>query len=501
MNKYQLSPFCLDDSFSAFSPCHWILAEQLSDHSINYPFSIKFLLGYLLRYNFSDFFNKLMSRLADSSNSAKASYGLCIARKIVESCKLSDRIYLCFVPFTSSLDSIFVVHESMYLYLSPEQLANLSGDTPSSLSSYLLQYKGWSPYSGVSLCAEGIVSELSSFKLPCSLPLHFPKSVIHYQTLFTSHIQPSPDRKSVSLFGLGNYSKTIILPCISAHWQLNSLHEIDPSQISGIWFKKFSNVSSSPFPNSADLNSSVWFIASYHHTHAATAEQALQNSIIPVIEKPLFTTLEQLNSFRHLLASLESPTFFSCFQKRYQTFNSFIYDDLSVEPGDPINMSAFVFEIPLPKYHWYNWPNSRSRIISNACHWIDYFFYVNAYADVESIDRFISSSAIEVISITLINSAHCLISITDFGSSRLGVREHIELRTRCAQSIITDSSTYVSENSTSVIRRVTVNPLSAHKNMYNSIMTKIKHSLPGDSVRTLLSSEIALKLDLSPPLR
>jgi predicted dehydrogenase len=388
----------------------------------------------------------------------------------------------------------------MSICLDQDDVRRLSSN-PVSIPESLLDHKGWSPYSGSKLDTEKIQSELLSITSLGSLPFKYPRHNVNYLTKYSKPKSYAYSKPGISLFGLGNYAKTIILPYIYGKFYLNSLHELDPTQISSTWFRRFSTISTSPYPHHEDFDSAAWFIASYHHMHACVAEEALMRGIIPIIEKPLFTTTEQLHSFKKLLHTTQAASFFSCFQKRYQLFNSFIYDDLEVKLGQPINMNASVYEIPLPKFHWYNWPNSHSRIISNACHWIDYFLFINDYTGIHSIDRYMSSSAGELISIVLVNSAQCLISITDFGSSRLGVREHIELRTRHSHCVISDSYSYVSENRTSVIRRVSVNPLSAHKNMYRTIARRIRNKLPGDNSCTLLSSEVALMLDLLPSLR
>src|SRR5207302_6192153 len=92
-------------------------------------------------------------------------------------------------------------------------------------------------------------------------------------------------------------------------------------------------------------------------------------------------TREQLDK---LLASMRKHDgkVFACFQRRYLPFNAFLRSDLDAPPGSPISYHATVFEVPLPRRHWYRWPNSASRLVSNGCHWIDHFLFLNGFRPV-----------------------------------------------------------------------------------------------------------------------
>jgi predicted dehydrogenase len=493
----QLSPSCPGNLYSAFMPSHWLCVLPLSDQAISYPFSLNLVIGYLLRYGLKNLLNKLTSRLRDHIVNKEKIHGLCLARKFLGTSELSDQLYLCFVPSVSSLNSIFVLHEYMYIESHPKVLNSLEDAYPMSVLKSLSSYKGWSAYSGANINCDEIRSQLAKLRFSSDLDIKPKSSKVCYQTSIVLNSSPKSCKPQASLFGLGNYSKTIILPYIGNSFRLNSLHEIDGSQISRYWLRRFSNISTFPYPEDVDYESAIWFIASYHHMHADTAIMALKHGITPVIEKPLFTTQDQLSSFRSSLSSVPSSRFFSCFQKRYQAFNQFIHGDLGIHIGDPIHMHASVYEIPLPSLHWYNWPNSRSRVISNGCHWIDYFLFVNGYSRLISYDRITTLSKNEILFVSLENGAECIITITDAGSSRLGVREYIELRSGRSQCTIRDSSSYVSENSTSILRRISVNPLLSHQLMYRSISTRFIRGLPGDPIDSLHSSEVALWLDLS----
>ena len=159
-------------------------------------------------------------------------------------------------------------------------------------------------------------------------------------------------------------------------------------------------------------------------------------------------------------------------------------------------MHAVVYEIYLPSLHWYNWPSSGSRIVSNGCHWIDWFMFVNDYSPVVSYDISPSSSdRVLNISVLLENSAVLTLVLTDVGSPRFGVREHVEFRYRSSAVTINDFSRYKSESATHVLRKLRLNPLHAHKAMYKSISRSITLGLPGDDLKSLRSSYLVSQLE------
>src|SRR5690606_15981272 len=131
--------------------------------------------------------------------------------------------------------------------------------------------------------------------------------------------------------------------------------------------------------------------------------------------------------------------------KRYSKLNEWAFRDLGVRRGDPVDMHCIVYEIPLPRRHWYNWPNSGSRIVSNGCHWLDYFLFTNGYCAVEDAGVWPSRGRDVVIFARLENGATLAMSLTDTGSARLGVREVIELRAGNVTVRIDDGAFYFSE--------------------------------------------------------
>lgn len=224
------------------------------------------------------------------------------------------------------------------------------------------------------------------------------------------------------------------------------------------------------------------------------ATEAIRQGAYAVIEKPLATKAEDLSAFLSAVETHEMARFFLCFHKRYSQLNSFVKQDIS---HGPVDMHAIVYEIPLPKNHWYNWPNSGSRLLSNGCHWLDYFMWVNGYAQAISFDKWCPRGSDVMVQVQLENGAYLNLSLTEEGSQRLGMREYIELRQGGITISITDGHHFRSESRNRVIRNRTVNRLKAYSAMYNIISRKIANGESGDSRDSLRSSELAIQLEMS----
>jgi predicted dehydrogenase len=213
-----------------------------------------------------------------------------------------------------------------------------------------------------------------------------------------------------------------------------------------------------------------------------------------IIEKPLATNRIEFQRFCDYV-STQPAVFYLCFQKRYLTFNEHIFFDFRIEKGHPINYRAIVYEVPLDNHHWYNWPKSRSRIISNGCHWIDHFLYLNQFSDpVDYWARKLSDDTIFCF-IKLTNGAVFSLTLTDSGSKRQGVREYVEVSIDGFRAVIRDSMYYESESNARVIRRARSGKLQCLKDMYRQIGQAVSSDGPGDNVESLVSTKVAILLD------
>jgi len=299
-------------------------------------------------------------------------------------------------------------------------------------------------------------------------------------------------RRSAVLFGYGNYAKTVLLPRVGRHLQVERIHELAPAQIP-LRNREGAEWSTSPVLGPDERPDAV-FVAGYHHTHAALACEALRRGAAAVIEKPLATTRPQL---RELVETLRETrgTLFSGYQRRYLPFNRWLRDDLGVAPTDPVSYHAVVYEVPLPELHWYRWPASRSRLLSNGCHWIDHFLYLNGFPAVSDFDVQVGPDGTMNCSVVAESGAFFTMVLTDRGSRRLGVRDYVEVQAGGATARIVDASRYEAENRHRVVRRGRIGRLEPYRAMYDTIGRLIAEGAPGESPVALQRSA-GLVLDL-----
>ncbi|MCK9876463.1 hypothetical protein MXD59_11875 [Frankia sp. Ag45/Mut15] len=236
-------------------------------------------------------------------------------------------------------------------------------------------------------------------------------------------------------------------------------------------------------------------IAGFHHTHAPLALAALRRGAVAVVEKPVVTTEADLDELeKHLDAG---GRLFACFQRRYSPMNAWLRADLRLaDATEPMLYSAVVFEEPLPARHWYRWPASRSRLVSNGCHWIDHFLWLNDFAPVRRQTVSVARGGTYTVYVELANDAALSLVLTSAGGSRYGLREHTELRANGVTVTIVDGARYTAEAGSRLLRRRRVNRLDAYPAMYRDICTRLVTGAPGDTAREIrATADLTLRLD------
>jgi hypothetical protein len=135
-------------------------------------------------------------------------------------------------------------------------------------------------------------------------------------------------------------------------------------------------------------------------------------------------------------------------------------------------------------------------LISNGCHWLDHFVYLNEFSAVESMQ--IDQGASNTINtcVTLRNGAYFTMVLTDKGSERIGMQDYVELRSGEATAKIINNARYLSEDRIRVVRRARINKLVPYKLMYRTIAKKIGQGENGDSIESVrVSTKLVLDLE------
>jgi predicted dehydrogenase len=481
----------------------WWAMEPILDQFIVRPRSPRMVFSYAQRLGSIAVWRKIRSRLAEAQRNVKVA-GIGVGR-VCEAphgsgLRLGDSVVF-FAPNHSprwpriTLDRR-LVRQAHWREGSPAQpFVGLALEL-------LRQFVGWSPYSGAALDDAVVGGALDRLALACATtggagaPRPVPPREAQ-ERLERETRARKPSRPTAVLFGLGNYAKTQILPHIRRHLALEAVHEIDPDQIAAA-ARLGVTLDTSPQARSHERYD-AWFIAGFHDSHAALAARALESGAYAVVEKPLAASGDQFERVRQAMSGAAARRLFVCFQKRYSRLHEWAREDLAVERGGPVDMHCIVYEIPLPRRHWYNWPNSGSRLVSNGCHWLDYFLFVNDFTTVaEYFVRPMRGSDLLAF-VRLDNGAQLTMSLTDCGSERLGTGDVVELRAGRVTVRLTDAAYYTAESSQRVLRKARVNPMEAYRRMYDVICRRIAAAEAGDSVESLRST--SLMLDLEDALR
>ena len=208
---------------------------------------------------------------------------------------------------------------------------------------------------------------------------------------------------------------------------------------------------------------------------------------------------EELNELEQTLRSVGRKLFIG-FHKRYGLFNNLALRDLGVQHGEPISYHSIVYELIQPELFWYNWPISRSTFFANGCHQIDHFLHLNNFSKPKDFDiKLLQDGAVEVW-IELENDAVFTTTFSEKGVSRVGPRDHVELKVHNRNVRITDAIRYQSEDNSRIIRKRRIFKTNSYKDMYQTICRKIAENKEGDTIDSIVIST-KLMLDLEEKLQ
>jgi predicted dehydrogenase len=473
------------------------LQQDVADQYFQPDRDIRIVLGYIRRLGFWLAVRKIISRLSESNRNKKiAAIGL---GRVLQSptrgeLKLGQEvIFAAYNHFPGG--KIITLHRDFVFSLceaveSCEALPNLCAGQIFAL------FAGWSPFSGRFVDRNNIgktILPLVRASLESGRTIHGSSP----QDRFTSRIEPYPpkgtnERLRAVIFGLGNYAKSHLVPIVRKRLTLACVHELDPQQaLTALGWG--CDIDTSPEPRKGEKYD-YWFIAGYHNTHTGLAVEAIARGGCAVVEKPLATSFEQLERLRSVLTANPAARLCPGFHRRYSRMNDWALKDLGQVEGGPIDYHCLVYEVPLPSLHWYGWESSGSCLISNGCHWIDHFLFLNKGVAILSHSAFRSSSGCVSVYLEASNGATFSMQLTSNGSPRLGVRDYIELRVKDKTVKMCDQSLYLAENRQRIVRKRKVRPQDAYSRMYHSILDN-SFDKQGSIENLLYSTQVTLELE------
>jgi predicted dehydrogenase len=486
----------------------WKNLEKLEDVYHTRPKSLRLLLNYFPVVGPHGLFTKTWSRLREERRNDK--YLSCGIGKIVEAPEKAKfgigKTILFIAPWHPALAERIVLPEAMIFEINGTEAPHLADDAISYLPlpagkpshAWWKEIKAWSVYSGTTITDEmhaqlekDLKKELERTEWPRAEQIESPNASPITEKKGEA-MKKDSRRKNGVLFGFGNYAKINIIPYTKKFVDITTVHEIDPTQIMAE--PRVQKWSSSPLPEEHE-KADVYFVASYNHTHVPIALHALKQGAYVLVEKPVVNDYAELEELEKALRQAGRKLFIG-FHKRYGLFNRMALEDLGVKYGDPISYHSIVYELIQPEFFWYNWPVSRSTFFANGCHQIDHFLHLNNFSKPKSSDiKLLQDGAVEVW-IELENGASFTTTFSEKGTSRVGPRDHVELKVHGKNVRITDAIRYQSEDNHRIIRRKRIFKTNSYRDMYETIGRKIANNEEGDSIESvLISAKIMLDLE------
>jgi predicted dehydrogenase len=487
----------------------WLTAGPVSGAFIERPFSPRMVLQYTRDVGVRQVATKIRSRLAESLRNRKVvALGLGRIAAGSADATLPTGTPVAFVaPTAPPCAERLVLDERLVRPLDvarPEVLDDGDGLTyveqgPSFAA--LDALAGWTADAGQPLDGDAVESAFEALwswldRRPATetrrLPLAAPTAVLER----SEDPGNRTGRLDAAVFGLGNYAKTQILANLPRGIRVSCVHEIDPTQLGPVAGLDWA-ADTAPRLREEERYDAV-FIAGYHHTHAGLAVATLERGGYAVVEKPVVTTRDELDQL--LTAARAHPgRVFSCFHMRHNPLFDGAREGLGLSASDPIHYHCQVFEIPLPARHWYRWPNSRSHLVSNGCHWVDHFLHLNDFSPPARTDVWLGGNGDTHVSVELANGAVLGLHLTHEGSPRVGVRQHVELRAGGRTLTVDDGARAVLEDRLGIRARRRINKLSVYGRMYRRIGETMLAGGEGDSAASIERSA-GLMLDLEDQL-
>lgn len=186
------------------------------------------------------------------------------------------------------------------------------------------------------------------------------------------------DPVRVGVVGAGGFAKIKLMPILSKLHDVQIHAIVDPDaanalNVSRQYNARFS-LSSEADLFSQDLVDAV-VVASPHKYHTEQALKALQSGKAVFLEKPMATTIEQFKSIYEFLQQNPQARFCVDYNRSFAPFIQKIKEAIS-ERSTPLMVHYRMNAGFLPKDHWVQMDIGAGRIIGEACHIIDLFYFL-----------------------------------------------------------------------------------------------------------------------------
>jgi len=237
---------------------------------------------------------------------------------------------------------------------------------------------------------------LTSLKRPLAVLISY--ASLKEEKTPQTFIEVLPSKKiegkiKVGIIGLGAFCQTVHLPNLLRLQNFYHIRGIcTHNQVQAKYFAKRVKAQIATTNYEDILNDSeidLVFITTRHNTHFKLVKEALLKNKNVFVEKPLCLTFEELLEIEKLIKEPKGtyfPILTVGFNRRFSPF-VLKMKEIVKESRNPLIINYTVNDLYLPPSHWVNTSEGGGRIIGNACHMFDLFYYLTN-SQVENISAF-----------------------------------------------------------------------------------------------------------------
>lgn len=196
--------------------------------------------------------------------------------------------------------------------------------------------------------------------------------------------QSANDKINIGFIGLGQFAQNYLLPPIKSHGAaLKAVANSTPiNSLSAAQTFGFGVSSTDGFDLIQNPDVNMVFCASRHQSHGAYVIAALKAGKSVFVEKPLCTTIEELEE----IANLQKANLMVGYNRRFSAQFGAI-DKFFGDRTEPLFINYRVNAGFIPKNSWVQHPAEGGRILGEVCHFIDTMIFltkakpIKVYAD------------------------------------------------------------------------------------------------------------------------
>ena len=186
------------------------------------------------------------------------------------------------------------------------------------------------------------------------------------------------DKIRVGVVGAGGFAKVKLMPIISRIKNVKINAIVDANVANSVTVSKVYGAAKAFADDSKLFDEDVIdavLIASPHKYHAAQALKALQNGKAVFVEKPMVTDFDQLNQIREFFKVHPEMPFCVDYNRSFAPFIRKIKKVLK-KRTTPLVIQYRMNAGFIPKDHWIQTEVGAGRIIGEACHIFDLFYFL-----------------------------------------------------------------------------------------------------------------------------